>query len=184
MQEKRFRLLLIWNTALTVLFLISLGANAMLVRAAGDPPVRVFSAETADGDIGGDLSGKLVLDSTRPKRLLPIQLNLSAEHEHYCVAVASLEIRQPQSPGRYQVFIDYETGTFPYTSIRELNFQERTLQNQTEVREVTTVFTRKMKPGNHTLSLVGGKRDDAMPDLPIQKAAMFAICMQPNVITP
>lgn len=184
MNDRRFRLLLIWNTVLTVILLISLGANAVFVRAAGDPPVKVFSVTTDDADIGGDTSSKLVIDSRRQKRLMPIELDLSTDQAHHCVAVASLEIRQPQQAGRYEVALGWETGTFQYTSIRDLTFANRDPQNQSEVRQVTTVFSRKLTPGSHTLSLLGSKRDEGMPDLKIDKAAMFAICMPHNILTP
>jgi hypothetical protein len=183
MPDRRFRLFLIWNTVLTVLFLASLGANAYLARAATDPPLRVFTATADDTDINGATKPQ-VIDSVRSSKLITLPLNLSADHKHFCIGVASVTIKQPQDAGRYLLAIQWETGTYPAGSRRELTFDRRDDSNRNQEYEITTMFARDMGPGNHTLSLFGSKRSEETPNLKLETATFFAICMPPNPIPP
>ncbi len=51
--ERSIRLLNTWQLVLSVVLLVSLGANAAWVQAAADPPVRVYTASLNDpGAVG------------------------------------------------------------------------------------------------------------------------------------
>jgi hypothetical protein len=123
---------------------------------------------------------QIKIEKTGFNPLISLDMKLSDEHRHVCIAVASVTVRQPALAGRYEIAIGNETGTFSGISSRKLIFQDRDETNRSDVREITTAYVRDLTPGNHTVSLIGFKNRAEMPDLVLGGGSLFAICMPRN----
>jgi hypothetical protein len=99
--ERSMRLLKTWFVVLSVLLLVSLGANAVWVQASSDPPIRVYTANADDAGGGGSAT-TIDFPITPPSGSEPPVIlgsvttrNLSRHHDHICLVTASARVGFP-----------------------------------------------------------------------------------------
>ncbi len=116
--EGSIRVLKTWNVVLTILLIISLGANAAWVQAASDPPVRVYSVTTDDAGAGGHASAsEFPITSAHtpetPLTLITVPTSNLRDHDHICLVTASAQVEQSGSTLNGGIFLGLSRGNPP-----------------------------------------------------------------------
>ncbi len=150
--ERSIRSLKTRNIVLSVLLLISLGANVAWVQAAADPPVRVYTGTLDDAGGGGSSreGDFLILPEhtrERPRRLLSVTTSHLGEHGHTCLVTASAQVSKPANTSSGTVMLGFSLGGEPGIrggTERMAHLVQTSDENET-VEEVTTTFAFRIK---------------------------------------
>lgn len=181
MDTRRFRLLVTWNIALTVVLFISLGANAAFVQASADPPVKIFHSNSEDSGIDSTNIANKNVSSTTFTPIGSVAATLSSNHVHYCIITASVGADW-NGQGKYTIGIGYDNQNdiFHYTK-REFEFIDQVNINSADYQEVTTLMYTSAFPGNHTWYLLAKKNTSNSSYLVVDRAVMTVICLTNNI---
>lgn len=177
MNHRKFKFLVLWNVVLTVLFTVSLGANALWVQAANDPPVRVFHAALDDTGLDWSNAAFKNISSTTFTQVAGLPATLSTNHFHYCIVNASVGANW-NGQGRYTIGIGYDNNTtiLPYSK-RQFEFVDQVGINNEDFMEVSTLAGVSASPGNHTFYLLAKKNADNSSYLVIERAVITVTCL-------
>lgn len=187
MSARTTKLIVIWNVVLTVLLIASLGANALWVQAANDPPVQVFSTtqeHPASSNWAATFNDKTVTSSVAWTELLELTINLPGSHKHQCAAIASMELINPgggTTDNQYEFTptLDNTSGAGHDASLRTIDFDDNGSIDDTNFLEVSTVrFLANINPGPHTFRLVGRKLSAADENLTVNDSGMVVLCFK------
>lgn len=178
MDTRRFRMLVTWNVVLTVVLLASLGANAALVNAAADPPVKVFTAQIEHDGLDWGNGAFKNISSTDYSPVAAVPINLGTDHFHHCIAVGSMGTDW-NGQGRYTIGVGYDTSANiePYSK-REFEFIDQVNINHEDFQEVSTVVGRQFSGGSHTAYLLAKKNNPGSSYLVVERAVLAVICMK------
>lgn len=177
MNHRRFKFLVLWNVALTVILIASLSANAIWVQASADPPVRVFHAELDDSGIDFGNAAFKNISSTTFTQVAAVPATLSTNHVHYCVINASVGANW-NGQGQYTIGIGYDDNTkiLPYSK-RQFEFIDQVSVNHEDFQEISSLAGVSAFPGNHTFYLLAKKNDSGSSYLVIERAVITVTCL-------
>lgn len=187
MNARTTKLIVIWNVVLTVLLIASLGANALWVQAANDPPAQVFYAtqeHPASANWAAAFVDKTVTSSAAWTELLNLTIHLPGTHKHQCAAIASMELINPgggTTDNQYEFTptIDNPSGAGHDASLRSIDFDDNGGIDDTNLLEVSTVrLFANINPGAHTLRLVGRKLSATDENLTVNDSGMVVLCFK------
>lgn len=169
MNERRFRLLLIWNAVLTLLLLVSLAGNAMWVQASNDPPVQVASAQL--DDVGGGFgtnTSTVVVDSSAYTKISTAKLTMSGGHTHICLATASA-FTNGAAASYHDFAIALDNPQQPVVASRRQVYTAGALTN-----EVTTIQAFTNLTGYHEFHLVAR----GTPAASVFNRGLIVVCLK------
>ena len=189
MQNRLFKIVLLWNAALTAILLASLLVNANFALAANDPPVKVFTAQPAHTgglDGSGTTTNVSINSDSSWTTLMTVDVNFGTQtHAHQCVAVASADILNPFSGSanqRNSYFFDLTVGLpnggsvdGPGSRTVEL-INNSTYGNATQNITTNRVFF-NIQNGVHTVYFLGRKSTGAA-NANVNDSSMSVICMK------
>jgi hypothetical protein len=187
--EHSIRLLKTWHLLLSVLLLVSLGANASWVQAAADPPIRVYTASPDDAGVGGSSSSTGVFVVTTdhtvssPLVLLSITTShLSRDHDHICAVTASAKVGHTGNPEPGIIAIGLSRGE----DIRQISVTERSaglvLTDDDDVfyEELTTTFAFTGVRRDETIRF-SARWDFGAGDLAVTVPSMTVVCLRDSI---
>jgi hypothetical protein len=189
MQNRLFKIVLLWNAALTAILLASLLVNANFALAANDPPVKVFTARSAHAgglDGSGTTTNVSINSDASWTQLMTVDVNFGTQnHAHQCVAIASADVLNPFSGSanqRNSYFFDLTVGLpnggstdGPGTRTVEL------INNSTYGNALENITTNRaffnIQNGAHTIYFLGRKSTGA-PNANVADSSMSVICLK------
>lgn len=183
MLRRTVKLIVVWNIVLTVLLLASLGANAMFVQAANDPPVQVQTASLQDS--GGDDSSStsaVTINGTSPQTLTSVTVKVSTLHNHVCLvsATADLSAALIGTQGSNVIFglgMDTQTATDPAS-------ERRVAVEPSGVRAATgsTTLGFDNVRGQHTFYFSGRLPNTQFNDSStVNAASIIVVCLKKHI---
>jgi hypothetical protein len=176
----KMRWLVRWNIALTVLFLIALGANTVLARAAYDPPARVFVASGVNDGGGHDeqvVPIGIGVDSTDPVVLASVEVNLKNGQDHVCLATASALAVRSSGGGLWEYGLGLDSPTVVIESVRTIEFEPFAAGGVSR-REVSTVLGFDGLSGQHTIYFLANKNTAADPNSRAFNPSLVVACFK------
>ena len=189
MQNRLFKIVLLWNAALTAILLASLLVNANFALAANDPPVKVFTARAAHAgglDGSGTTNNITISSDSSWTTLMTVDINFGTQnHAHQCVAIASADLLNPFSGNanqRNNYFFDLTVGlpnggstdgpgTRGIEHVNNLTYAPTT-QSITTNRAFFNI-----QNGVHTVYFLGRKSTGG-PNATVTDSSMSVICMK------
>lgn len=167
MNERRFRIVLLWNVVLTALLLVSLAGNALWAQAAADPPIQVAYAQLQD--VGGDYgtgTSPVSINSNNYAAIATASLTMGAGHSHVCFATGSAYFAGASSFHTVGIALD-DVASPPAASLRSVD-------TSASSQEVTTVQGFNGLSGTHTFYLVA----KGTPAVSAYGRGLIVICMK------
>jgi len=169
MNERRFRLVLIWNAILTALLLLSLAGNAMWVQAANDPPIQVAYAQS--DDVGGGFGTNtttVVINSNTYTRVATAKLTMSDAHSHICFVTASA-FTGGAAASYHDFAIAMDTPEQPVVASRRQVYTEGAMLNEVSTIQAFTGLT-----GAHNFYLVAR----GTPATSVFNRGLIVVCLK------
>jgi hypothetical protein len=183
MNSRLIKMLVLWNVALTLLFLLSLAFHAAWVSAANDPPVRVFMANADDQ--GGDHNWNteptgLPINSTVPVSLVSVRVNLD-DHRHTCLVTGSATAERTSGGGLWNYGLNMDTtASFLDGSARIIEFAD--FGTDTAGRwEVSTIAGWDNLSGKHKFHLLANKNGAGDPESRAFNASIIVACFKTKI---
>jgi hypothetical protein len=177
------RLLIVWLAVLTVLLLVSVGANAAWVQAASDPPVHVYSAALDDFKgvhTEGEFIPELEITSSGSGHvILQKTVSLSKLHKHTCLVTASADVHHytdAWSLIQFTLTMDSTVGVANHAAHRRTEFMPYS-QGGLQYEELSTVMAFDGVSGTHTFYFIGRRNVDTSADASISAAGMLIVCL-------
>lgn len=188
MNARVLKVILLWNAALTVLLLASLLTNAVLVQAANDPPVKVFTASldhASSANWAGTTANTAITSTATWAQILTLNVNLSGQtHNHQCAVISSLEVINPTAaPGSHHTYefgvsLNNTSATGYSATNRTIDFPD-TPDWDSERAEVSTArLFPNLVPGNYTIRLLGRKVFASTGDTNVDDASIVVFCFK------
>lgn len=178
------RLLTIWLAVVTVLLLLSLGMNAAMAQAANDPPVRVFTATSADlggGHAQNNYNPPLTIASESTATILAAKrVTLSAAHPHTCLVIASAEIDRSQDANailQFTLTMDSTNGVANKPAHRRVEF-DTYASDKEDYEEVSTALGFDNLTGTHTFYFLGRRNTGTSASANVSAASMVIACFK------
>lgn len=189
MQHRLFKIVLLWNAALTAILFASLLVNANFALAANDPPVKVFTAQPAHPgglDGSGTTTNVSINSDASWTQLLTVDISFGTQtHAHQCVAVASADVINPFSGSANQhnayffdVTLDLPAGGSTDTpGTRTIDHVNNTTYAPASQSITTNRVFFNIPNGAHTVYFLGRKSTGA-PNATVNDSSMSVICMK------
>jgi hypothetical protein len=188
--ERSIRLLKTWFVVLSVLLLVSLGANAVWVQASSDPPIRVYTANADDAGAGGSsttFSFPIPHSNAPPAprvTLRSVTTNfLSRHHDHTCIVIASTDVSidDPNPYTSTRGLFGLSRGTDPMILVETERIVHllATEDEDARIEEVSTTFV-----------FTGVRRDETISfsahwisgdDLIAHRPSMTVVCLRDSI---
>lgn len=183
--ERCIRLLKIWNLILGVLLLVSLGANAAWVRAASDPPIRVYTATLNDNGGGGGYSFDQAVVVTpeytteSPLTLIHLRTSHLSNHDHTCLVTGSANVRRTMNGQGGTLILGLTSTRREIRPARASMAHLVTTPDQDlESEEVTVTFAFTRLRGDQSIRL---KAAVLGTPLIVANASMTVICLRDRI---